>query len=132
MSSAVRRVVPLNSRCSRKCVAPASDRDSSREPTLVQRPRVAERAPGIVSVITRSPPGRTVRRTVDAVAPDGPPSAFSFRSVRVDPSGWSEAERYRMVVLRSGVRLLRLAVLDDRDERQLAAVVDLADLDLEL
>src|ERR1019366_7624805 len=40
---ALRREVPLKSRCSRKCEAPATDGVSSREPTLTQIPNAAER-----------------------------------------------------------------------------------------
>ena len=53
--------MPLNSRCSRKWLVPASDTDSSREPTGTQTPTLALRTPGIASVTMRRPPGSTVR-----------------------------------------------------------------------
>ena len=82
ISSAVRVGVPRNSRCSRKWDAPDIVGVSSREPTPTQTPMLAERTPGIASVMTRSPPGRTVRRTVETTVP---PASFSVRSVRVVP-----------------------------------------------
>ncbi len=69
MSSAVRLVVPLKSRCSRKCVEPyvagcaASACCSSREPTATQKPTVTLRLPGTCSLRTRTPDGSTLRRT---------------------------------------------------------------------
>src|SRR5450759_2889545 len=69
ISSASRRRVPLNNRCSRKCEDPARLGVSSREPTPTQTPNATDRTVGIASVITRSPPGRTVRRTT---TPSGP------------------------------------------------------------
>ncbi len=87
MSSAERSGVPLNSRCSRKCEAPASAGVSSREPTPTQTPIEAERTPGIDSVTTRSPPGRTVRRTVETTAP-----AVSVSTRSVSDSGGAGAD----------------------------------------
>lgn len=58
---------------------------SSREPTPTQMPKVAERTVGRVSVTTRRPPGRTVRRTIPA------PSA-PFSRVRVVPGRCVAAE----------------------------------------
>ena len=60
MSRALRSAVPLNSRCSRKCEAPASASDSSRDPTPAQNPIDTERASGTCSVTTRRPEGRVV------------------------------------------------------------------------
>src|SRR3954467_7892280 len=60
MSRALRSAVPLNSRCSRKCEAPASGPDSSREPTPAQKPIDTDRDPGTCSVTTRSPEGSVV------------------------------------------------------------------------
>src|SRR6476469_522529 len=127
MSSAERDGVPLKSRCSRKCEAPERDGDSSRDPTPTHTPMEADRTPGNASVTTRSPPGSTVRRT------SPPPSSWD-RRVRVVPGFCCAAEaakllggRVRVVGLLTG-----LGALDDRDQRQLAAVVDLADLDLDL
>ena len=64
ISSAVRRRVPLNSRCSRKCEAPARTGDSSREPTATHTPNDTLRMAGIASVMMRNPLGSTVRPTV--------------------------------------------------------------------
>ena len=64
ISSALRRFVPLNRRCSRKCEAPATFKLSSRDPTLTQMPKAAERTAGISSVTMRRPLARTVLRTV--------------------------------------------------------------------
>ena len=72
MSSALRLWVPLKSRCSRKCEAPACGPVSSREPTATQMPNETLRIAGIASVSTRSPLGSTVRRTV-------PPSGSRWR-----------------------------------------------------
>ena len=43
-SSAVRRGVPLNTMCSRKCVTPETSGPSSREPVRTKNPRATERA----------------------------------------------------------------------------------------
>src|SRR6476659_1673683 len=124
MSNAERDGVPLNSRCSRKCEAPDSCGDSSRDPTPTHTPMEAERTPRIASVTTRSPPGSTVRRT------SAPPSC-SDRRGWVVPGFCCAADDAKL--LGGLVRIVGLvAVLDDRDQRQLAAVVDLADLDLDL
>ena len=60
MSRALRSAVPLNSRCSRKCDAPASVPDSSRDPMPAQTPIDTEREPGTCSVTTRNPDGSVV------------------------------------------------------------------------
>src|SRR4051812_3943914 len=137
MSIAERRPVPLNSRCSRKCVEPWCPFASSREPTPSQQPSVAERWPGMASVRTRTPPGRTVRRTT---APPTSPATTCSR----DPEGVSGRGMPLTSAVTSDVRLGRLllgvgrrlgatlALRQHRDERQLAARVDLGDLDLHL
>jgi hypothetical protein len=53
-------LVPLNNKCSRKCEAPAVEFDSSREPTLTQIPKAAERTDFSSSVTIRKPLGKTV------------------------------------------------------------------------
>src|SRR4051794_26417015 len=144
MSIADRRAVPLKSRCSRKCVEPWWPVASSREPTPTQQPKVTERRPGIASVSTRTPPGRTERRTT---APSASPATVWSR----DPAGTSgrgtagtSGVRRRGLLLGAlavpglagrlplGRRPGALAVRQDRDERELAARVDLGDLDLHL
>src|SRR3954451_4447521 len=147
MSSAERSAVPLKSRCSRKCEQPSNAADSSREPTPTHTPMLAERTPASCSLITRSPPGSTVRRTREVTWPSGP---VSVCSVRVVPIFWAEADdrpavaRRPVVVLPevTGTSLLlgvpgvvgggSLGLVHDRDEGELAAVVDLGDLDLDL
>src|SRR4051794_39175232 len=129
MSRAVRVGVPLKSRCSRKCEHPAWRVVSSRLPAATQTPKATERTPGTCSETTRSPPGSTVRRT-------SPPSGSRSR-VRVLPTRWSEAGRANSGLDglgRGGVgRLLaRGPLVHDRDERELAAGVDLGDLNLHL
>src|SRR3954463_3242738 len=109
MSIAERGGVPLNRRCSRKCDAPLSCAASSREPTCTNTPTAADRTPGMCSVTTRRPPFRTVRRT--------PPGNL----VKGGSLGVGSLGRFRGAV-----------VLDDGHQRELAAVVDLGDLDLEL
>ena len=64
MSRALRVSVPLNSRCSRKCEAPHSGGDSSREPASTQNDSVAEWESGISSVTTWTPLPRRVHLTV--------------------------------------------------------------------
>ncbi len=61
ISRALKRSEPLNSRCSRKWLQPASTGVSSRLPVSTQQPIATERTDGMVSVITRSPLGRVVR-----------------------------------------------------------------------
>ena len=59
MAAAERVGVPLKSRCSRKCDAPASSSDSSREPEPTQYATATERTSAMVSVTRRMPLGRT-------------------------------------------------------------------------
>src|SRR4051812_38639151 len=142
ISRALRLRVPLNSRCSRKCDVPASRGLSSREPTPAQMPNDTERTLDIASEITRRPPGRTVRRTT-------PPSA-AVASVLVVLGLWnclvpcSDAATGSPLlrvagrvggaglVLRGLVGLAGTVPVGDRDERELAARVDLGELDLHL
>src|SRR3954469_386872 len=152
MSRALRRAVPLNSRCSRKCVAPWYPGASSRLPTPTQQPSVAERTPGVLSVSTRTPPGRTLRRTsalaspatvvvVPRVSGSGTPDTSDAR----DGVGGRRVGRLAGSVgvgagrRRAGPRLggrprsRAVALLgDDGGEAQLAARVDLLELDLDL
>src|SRR4051812_43691879 len=60
ISSELKRSVPLNSRCSRKCEIPACCSDSSREPTRTQNPSATERTEDTASVTTRTPESRVV------------------------------------------------------------------------
>src|SRR3954453_23534538 len=116
MSIAERVGVPLNRRCSRKCDAPLSCAASSLDPTWTYTPTAAERTPGMCSETTRRPPLRTVRRT--------PPGRL-VKGGSLDFGGLGGL---------GGLRGLRgLAVLlHHRHQGELAAVVDLGDLDLEL
>src|SRR6476619_5679367 len=124
MSSAVRVGVPRKITCSRKCEAPDRCGDSSRDPTPTHTPMEADRTPGMASVTTRSPPGSTVRFT------SAPPSLVD-RRVRVVPGFCCAAETAKLLGgLVGGLGLGGL--VEDRDQRQLAPVVDLADLDLDL
>src|SRR5690625_3882190 len=154
MSIAVRAPVPLNSRCSRKWVEPCWPSVSSREPTATQAPRVAERCPAMASVSTRIPPGRTERRmtlpscsrrTSVPGAPAGPSgSASGTGGVAVLPHPVAPAALATFAAATSvalGTGLLGVVrgalgggvlVLDDRVQRQLAALVDLGELDLHL
>ena len=58
---AVYERVPLNSRCSMKCVTPAWAGVSSREPAPIQKPSATERTWSSFSVIRRSPESSSVR-----------------------------------------------------------------------
>ena len=116
---------------------PGSRRASRRRPRCRTR---AERTAGIASVTTRSPPGSTVRRTQAAVA--------SVSSVRVEPGRCSRARARGVPRARRGARdasssdqaSARRRVVGRRrrrrsstgDQRELAAGVDLGDLDLDL
>src|SRR5579884_3940323 len=84
-------------------------------------PNATDRTVGICSLITRTPPGSTVRRMV--------PSA-PLTNVRLTPGFCSDGRSgVGTGLLRAGVgRFVRL----DRDERQLAARIDLGDLHLDL
>src|SRR5215207_9749864 len=104
-------------------------------------PRVAERTPGMVSVMTRRPPGSSVRSTrppnsstsstsvvpteagADAAAPTPAPVRWS---VLVSRLRGSRGLGRRRVGRRSGV------TLDDRHQADLAPGVDVGDLDLQL
>src|SRR5215470_16867755 len=87
MSIAERRVVPLNSRCSRKCDTPDWAIVSSREPTATQTPNETLRMAGTASVMMRRPLGSTVRRTVP---PSGSSAMVDVRA-RVMPSAVAHA-----------------------------------------
>src|SRR3954469_14043144 len=104
---------------------------SSREPTPTQTPKATDRTPGTDSDSTRSPPGRTVRRTT-------PPSGPVVR-VRVLPGRWLRPARsigIRCLGVRGlfavGRGALAAGLLDHRHEAELAARVDLGDLHLHL
>src|SRR5690606_18787985 len=168
MSSALRRGVPLKSRCSRKWVEPWWPSVSSREPTATHAPTAVDRCAGMVSVSTRIPPGRTERRMTL-------PSCSTWSSVPGSPAGPSGSASGTGVVavLQVGVALLAalatvataagalaagtlvrglllgvalgrglalgrgaglavLLVLDDGVQGELAARVDLRELDLDL
>ena len=62
ISRELKRSVPLNSRCSRKCEMPACSVPSSREPARIQNPSAIERTEGIASVATRRPESSVVIR----------------------------------------------------------------------
>src|SRR3954447_25958569 len=55
ISVELKRAVPLNSRCSRKCEIPACSTVSLRDPTRIQKPSATERTEGSSSVTTRTP-----------------------------------------------------------------------------
>src|ERR1700750_2315232 len=116
MSTALRVGVDLNSRCSRKCAAPATLGPSSREPTPTQTPTDAERTDGMNSVTTRRPPGRVVRRTVDDFADSWPRRPFRRPAF---PLAACRAIDRRIRRSRRG-----FLVLGDEDQRDLAAIVD--------
>ena len=60
ISSELKRSVPLNSRCSRKCEMPACSWPSSRDPARIQKPSAIERTEGIASVATLTPDSSVV------------------------------------------------------------------------
>ena len=62
ISNELKRSVPLNSRCSRKCEIPAWSVASLREPVRIQKPRAMERTEGMPSVTTRTPEPTSVSR----------------------------------------------------------------------
>ena len=66
---AVRRRVPLNAMCSRKCEMPCSSCRSSRLPELTQTPSEAVSRCGIVSVTTWMPDFKVGHRYAHAAAP---------------------------------------------------------------
>src|SRR5690348_15914525 len=113
MSTAVRPGVALNSRCSRKCAAPGTVAPSSRDPTPTQTPTDAERTAGRYSVTTRRPPGSVVRRTARAA----PGSAARCRGIC---RRGSLGTRFGCIVF------------GHQDQRDLAPLVDVGDLDPQL
>src|ERR1700757_3866712 len=123
MSTALRVGVDLNSRCSKKCAAPATLAPSSREPTPTQTPTDAERTAGRYSVTTRRPPGSVVRRnaawcsasTVWLPLCRAPASAAGRRGI-----GWRGRIGWRIGP--GGILLI------DQDQRDLAPLVDVGDL----
>ena len=60
ISTELKRSVPLNSRCSRKCEMPACSRVSFREPVPTQKPRAIDRTAGTTSLTTRTPESSSV------------------------------------------------------------------------
>lgn len=59
-------LVPLNSRCSKKCAVPLVASVSKRLPLLIHMPTVVVSAKGMTSVATRRPLGSTVTCTAAA------------------------------------------------------------------
>src|SRR5262245_55458692 len=57
-SSAVRRGVPLNTMCSRKCDTPETSDVSSRAPVRTKKPSATDRADGLVSPMICRPLGK--------------------------------------------------------------------------
>src|SRR5258705_139460 len=113
ISTAPRVGVDLNSRCSRKCAAPATVAPSSRDPTPTQTPTDAERTAGRYSVTTLRPPGSVVRRTVRAAV--------------------GSAAGRRGICWRGGRSLRACFVLfGHQDQGDLAPFVDIGDLDPQL
>ena len=68
MSLAFLREVPLNNKCSRKCVEPNVPGSSSLEPTATEAAIATDGAPGISSLKMRTPLGSTVLQIRDASA----------------------------------------------------------------
>src|SRR5581483_9575086 len=143
MSRAVRVLVPLKSRCSRKCDDPLILGGSSRDPASTQKPSATERTPFMRSVTTRRPDSNSVRlmgmvpSLVGLLAPAlavplagasaraspvaTPPLARSAVPVPALASWWLED----LHALGNG------PLLTDRLEADLAHRVDLLDLVLE-
>src|SRR5436190_1730874 len=63
-SNGVRRGVPLNTMCSRKCETPDSADVSSRAPVRTKKPTAMERADGLRSPMMVRPLGRTCLKNV--------------------------------------------------------------------
>src|ERR1700754_3631672 len=121
MSTAVRVGVDLNSRCSRKCAAPATLDPSSRDPTPTHTPTEAECTDGMYSVTTRRPPGKMVRRTAaDVSSPRWP----RRRALTAGRCGIGRCRR--------SLCCLCPIFFGYEDQRDLAAVVDVGDLDTQL
>src|SRR5882757_6126429 len=123
MSTAVRVGVDLNSRCSRKCAAPATLEPSSRDPTPTQTPTDAECTDGMYSVTTRRPPGSVVRRTAADV------SSLRWPRRKALTAGRCGIGRRRHVLC---CLCLCAFVFGYEDQRDLAAVVDVGDLHTQL
>src|SRR5205823_1748347 len=68
ISTELKRSVPLNSRCSRKCEIPACSGASLRDPTPTQKPSAIERTPGTTSVTTRTPESSSDTRCASVTA----------------------------------------------------------------
>src|SRR5260370_4423395 len=120
MSTAVRVVVDLNSRCSRKCAAPATLAPSSRDPTPTHTPTDAECTGGMYSVPTRRPPGNVVRRTAVEVSSPRRPRRRALAAGRCG------------IYRRRRVCVVPSFFFGDEDQRDLAAVVDVGDLHTQL
>src|SRR4051794_32895543 len=88
ISSELKRSVPLNSRCSRKCEIPACCSSSSREPTRTQNPSATERTEGMASVTTRTPESRVVIRcgSVKALVSVSAPTAVAAIAPTASPA----------------------------------------------
>ena len=109
---------------------------SSREPTPTQTPKVADRTPGIVLGDDPQPAGQDgAADRVPAVAVlDGARVRVRARRLCGRLRAVATVRRRRRVgVGRRRPRLVgALGLVDHRDQRELAAVVDLGDLDLDL
>src|SRR5262245_54521782 len=146
MSRALLDLVPLNSRCSRKWLEPEMRGGSSLEPASTQKPSATERTLGIRSVTTRSPEVNSVRRigiglrgvagprvaVARATIPVAVPVAVARTTLAVAGTAVPVAVTPRRSVLGLDLRALGdRPLLADRPQRDLAAVVDVLDLDLD-
>src|SRR5690242_18163596 len=125
MSTALRVGVDLNSRCSRKCAAPATLCPSSRDPTPTHTPTDAECTDGMNSVTTRKPPGKVVQRTASDVSSARAPRC-SARDLAAGGCGIDGCVSGCLGGGFCGV------LFGDHDQRDLAAVVDVGDLHAQL
>src|SRR5690625_871454 len=81
--------------------------------------------PGIFSVITRTPPGRRVRRT------RAPPSCSRESSLPADPDGTSGRWVGTLVFVTGGLGRVLIRFFFDHVQRQLAALINFGNFDLE-
>src|SRR5258706_12118305 len=107
----------------------------------IQIPSDTDRTPGTVSVRTRRPPGSSVRRAPPRQPPGAEAAAPALGVMTfVMPGDRSSNGSIRRDLDRDGrsggggigARAVGRRLVDDRDQADLAAVVDVGDLDTEL
>src|SRR5436190_350499 len=141
ISRALRRSVPLKSKCSRKWLAPERAGASSRAPLPTHAPTVTDRDAGSDSVTIRRPDGSRVRRTSSSLTPlrgsrvqtrSTARAAATTTATATATTALCSLRAIAAIRRRRRVAATTIGVVADQRERQLAVLVDVVDAHAEL